>query len=388
MALLDLVHWRVQSADAKPQELVTACQVYFDRNKHKLYCFGDLRKYLPSLGKSDSLQVLDHASISLGGETSDQNVSKELVPKINALKLEYCFRLPSVEEGAAARQGAEAFIARCLQSYREAENPEKRKERNESSSTIESQPSDDLCLLAAMALIRFSSTWNSGSSDAIVDVTLIRAAGILEHLLVDSPHNYQALLLLVRIYLRLGVGSLALKTFSKLSVKQFQYETVAHNLFTRLATIHPHSAPPTESAEYKDFDPQSAFVQALTFYRNAGISTLRSRTGGLDHGSYVNVKGCIDLQRQLKDSICRRMWALDVRRMQRLVGGDPMIRYDALGQLIMRTLLFFGQPVLMELQRRTSRLWQISESSALFLTANPPARYLWKSACGWDRCLR
>lgn len=183
-----------------------------------------------------------------------------------------------------------------------------------------------------MSLIRFSGAWANGNQEQIPDTALIRAAGILEHLLLNSPHNYQALLLLVRIYLRLGAGSLALKTFSKLSVKQLQFETVAHNLFTRLATIHPHSAPPIEGAEYKDFNPQSAFVQALNFYRSAGISTLRNRTSGLDYGSYVNVKGCIDLQKQLRDSICRRMWALDVRRMQRLVGGDSTSRYDTLGK--------------------------------------------------------
>lgn len=182
-----------------------------------------------------------------------------------------------------------------------------------------------------MSLVRFSNAWSSGDQKQTV-TTLIRAAGILEYLIVDSPHNYQALLLLVRIYLLLGAGSLALKTFSRLSVKQLQYETVAHNLFTRLATIHPHSAPPIEGAETKDFDPQSAFTKALNFYRTADVSTLRNRSNGLEYGSYVNVIGCIDLQKKLNNSICRRMWALDIRRMQRLVGGNPTVRYEAIGQ--------------------------------------------------------
>lgn len=221
-------------------------------------------------------------------------------------------------------------MARCLQVYRETDRPE----RTEAPSTIESEPSDDLCLLAAMSLIRFSGAWINGNQDQVPDTALIRAAGILERLIIDSPHNYQSLLLLVRIYLRLGAGSLALKTFSKLSVKQLQYETVAHNLFTRLATIHPHSAPPIEGAEYKDFNPQSAFVQALNFYRSADLTTIRNRTNGLDFGSYINVEGTIQLQSRLKNSICRRMWALDVKRMQRMVGGDPMSRYDDVGQFV------------------------------------------------------
>lgn len=249
------------------------------------------------------------------------------VPAINALKLEYCFLL-SADEANATQPKVEDFVSRCLQIFRGAKRPE----RTAAGSTIESQPSDDLCLLAAMSLFRFSGGWIDNKPDQIPDTSLIRAAGILERLLLDSPHNYNALLLLVRIYLRLGAGSLALRTFSKLAVKQLQYETVAHNLFTRLATIHPHSAPPVEGAEYKDFHPQSAFVQALNFYRTADVTTVRNRTNGLEYGSYVNVEGTIDLQRRLKHSICRKMWALDVKRIQRLAGGDNMGRYSDLGE--------------------------------------------------------
>lgn len=245
---------------------------------------------------------------------------------INALKLEYCFQL-SYDEELVTRQTVERFVGRCLQLYREAGRPEPGSEP----STIESQPSDDLCVLAAMCLIRFNELLADGREN-IQEITLIHAASILERLLLDSPHNYHALLLLSRVYLLLGAGSLALKAFSKLAVKQVQYETVAHNIFTRLATIHPHSAPPIEGAEYKDFDPQAAMVQALSFYRNAHRTSERNRANGLNYGSYTNVEGTIELQTRLKDSICRKMWALEARRMQRLVGGDSKNRYDDLGR--------------------------------------------------------
>lgn len=246
------------------------------------------------------------------------------VAVINALKLEYCFLLSS-DASNVSRQKAEDFVSRCLKEYHKAESPD----RNSAPSTIESRPSDDLCVLAAMGLLRFSSNWLSPNQEEIPDIMLIRAAAILERLVVDSPHNYHGLLLLARIYLRLGAGSLALKSFSKLSVKQMQFETVAHNLFTRLATVHPHSAPPIEGAEYKDFNPQSAFVQAMVFYLNANVTSTRQRSNGLEYGSYVNVEGTIELQRRLKNSICHRMWALEVRRVQRLAGGNPVGRYEA-----------------------------------------------------------
>ncbi|KAL4873208.1 hypothetical protein BDV12DRAFT_98695 [Aspergillus spectabilis] len=321
LARLDLSHYCFKSGAVKQDELLSACEAYFDHSKNKLYCFGDLLSYLPSLDNDSISKLVDHASKA---STQDEETGPHKgVAVINALKLEYCF-LMSSDAVNVSREKVEEFASRCLNEYRQAERPD----RSSAPSTIESQPSDDLCVLAAMGLLRFSRSWVSSKQEEIPDVMLIRAAAILERLVVDSPHNYQALLLLVRLYLRLGAGSLALKTYSKMSVKQMQFETIAHNLFTRLATIHPHSAPPIDGAEYKDFNPQSAFVQAMVFYLSANVTSTRHRTNGLDYGSYVNVEGTIELQRRLKQSICRRMWALEVKRVQRLAGGDPVGRYD------------------------------------------------------------
>ncbi|KKK20685.1 hypothetical protein ARAM_000334 [Aspergillus rambellii] len=325
LAQLDLTHSNFQSGTVDLNTLLSTCQEYFNHSKNKLYCFSDLIKYLPGLDKPSLSKFIQYAFDTQG--QPDEKGPFRGVAMINALKLEYCF-LITLDEASVSREKVEEFVSRCLSEYRAVDRPE----RSSAPSTIESQPSDDLCVLAAMSLIRFSRKWVSSELEVIPDIMLIRAAAILERLLLDSPHNYQALLLLVRLYLRLGAGSIALKTFSKLSVKQLQFETVAHNLFTRLATVHPHSAPPIDGAEYKDFNPQSAFVQALNFYRNADATSTRHRSNGLEYGSYVNTEGTIELQRRLKQSICRRMWALEVKRVQRLAGGDPMGRYDQIAR--------------------------------------------------------
>lgn len=263
---------------------------------------------------------------------------------INALKLDYCLNI-SGPESKPSQQKIDDLVARCLKLYQTSYEESKTKKSTGgaqgASSTIESQPIDDLCILAAMCLLQPTKT---GEKEAQISGTaLIRAAGILERLCRDSPHNYEALLLLVRVYLLLGAGSLAMSTFSKLSVKQIQYDSVAHILFTRLSTVHPHSAPPVDGAEYKDFDPLSAFVQGLNFFRNSEINTMRYRTAGLDEGAYVNTEEIIELRRCLSNSINRRMYALDARRIQRLAGGDPMTRYDELGEFTvkLRTLIIF-----------------------------------------------
>ncbi|OJD18717.1 hypothetical protein AJ78_01254 [Emergomyces pasteurianus Ep9510] len=328
LAALDLTELRIATKELFPRGLLSACKEYFDRNCTKLYCFHDLCKYLLRLDHSMQSEFQVYVSQKVVADQSEDDQKQVTDPfkgvaAINVLKFEYCFQL-SFESGKLSPQKMEDFVSRCLRIYRSTE----RRNQSAAPSTIESQPSDDLCLLAVMGLIRLHDTKVEPRSDAPPHAVLVQAAGLIENLLLKSPHNYEALLLLVRIYLLLGAGSLALKSFHKLSVKQMQYETVAHNLFTRLASIHPHAAPPYEGLEMKDHDPQTAMRQALNFYRNSETATTFSRNIGLEHGSYVNVAGSIELQKSLKNSICRKMWALETRRIQRLVGGDAVGQYD------------------------------------------------------------
>ncbi|PGH03515.1 hypothetical protein AJ79_07350 [Helicocarpus griseus UAMH5409] len=328
LASLDLTENRISTNELAPKDLLSACKEYFDRNSSKLYCFHDLRKYLIKFDRSmqDEFQVHVSQKVVANQTEDDQKQVTDPfkgVAAINALKFEYCFQL-SFQGDKTSGQKVEDFVSRCLHIYRNTERPN----QTDSPSTIESQPSDDLLLLAVMGLIRLHEVKAEIKPNAPPHAVLVQAAGLIENLLLKSPHNYEALLLLVRIYLLLGAGSLALKSFHKLSVKQMQYETVAHNLFTRLASIHPQAAPPFEGLDRKDYDPQTAMRQALTFYRNSETATTYSRNTGLEHGSYVNVAGSIELQKDLKNSICRRMWTLETRRIQRLVGGDPVGQYD------------------------------------------------------------
>lgn len=319
LARLGLIRCGIEKGETTKDDFLVACREFLDHHKHKTYAFEDIHGVLD--GDQDSMaKLIDYLS-------NDQD---HLVAKLNTLKLDYCLNI-SGYDGTPPKQKIDEFVARCMKLYgteggqSEAGHPDP-----SGNSTIESKPSDDLCLLAAMALLRLDDT--SETESQIPGTSLIRAAAILGRLIHDSPHNYQALLLLVRIYILLGAGSLALDSFSKLSVKQMQYESIAHNFFTRLATIHPHSAPPTsDDAEIKDFDPQTAMGLALNFFRLSDGNTQRFRTRGLENGTYFNVAELIELRNRLLNSLCRRMYALDVRRAQRLVGGDSMARFDDLG---------------------------------------------------------
>lgn len=343
----------MDNKDVSGPYFLTACRTYYTLNSAKVYCFNDLRKNIPKLLDEQKTEFIDYvlrSSEEMTEKVKDESKAVSAtdrceplkraykldqdagpfqgVIQINALKIEYCFRLFSVEP--AARGAITDFARRCLVAFHDIKRPD----QDASQSIVETQPSDDLCLLAAMSLLKGSDHQLRTAENKSPSHVLICAAAIIEHLLQKSPHNYHALLLLVRIYLLLGAGSLAMKTFSKLSVKQMQFETVSHNLYTRLSTIHPHAAPATEGTESKDYNPQSALTQILSFYRHADATSTRSQTSGLDHGSYVNVEGALDLQKRLNQSICRRMSAIEARRMQRLVGGEPTGRYEEIGQSI------------------------------------------------------
>ncbi|KAH8693616.1 putative cytoskeleton organization protein [Talaromyces proteolyticus] len=317
LAQLDFLLWRLESGALSQSEYLAACQEYYDANSSKLYCFDDMRKYALHLSPDQITKLVEYAlgKAALQEKTPD---TAQQVAIINAFKLEYCFSLFSGETVSANK--VEDFVSRCLRTYRATKPPKS------TATAIENQPRDDIGLLAVMSLVHASNHWQRTEEQKSPSSELIRAAALLEFLLQDSPHNYQILLLLVRVYLLLGAGSIAMKTFGKLSVKQIQNETVAHNLYTRIATIHPHGAPPIE-ADYKDFIPEAALSQAISFYGSVDRTTTKQRNAGLNLGSYVNVEGTIELQRRLKQSVCKFMWAFEGRRIERLAGGNRVNRY-------------------------------------------------------------
>lgn len=74
LARLDMVHWRVQSGAQTADDLLSACQLYFDRSSNRLYCFEDLQKYLVALGKDLVSKFLDHVSSHVDEQSSGKDV--------------------------------------------------------------------------------------------------------------------------------------------------------------------------------------------------------------------------------------------------------------------------------------------------------------------------
>ncbi|CAG8058045.1 unnamed protein product [Penicillium salamii] len=324
IALLDVVLTGLKHGVRTEEDLILTCRNYFDANKSNLYAFMDLRGVMETRDDSMVDRITDYCMESVE-ETPDN-----IIPLINAYKLRYHAQISGNRQ--SSKSEVESLVQKCIELYN-AFTPKTQKTSTDEqgdAASMESRPADDFCLIAAMALVSSSEAGETPKEAS--QTTLIRAAGLLEQLLIISPHNSGAILILIRIYLLLGAGSIALKLFSRLSVKQMQYESIAHVLYTRFATIHPHQGPPIEDGEYKDFDPQAAFIKALDFYRAADITVGHNLNKALNGGSYVGLEDSIELGNRLRYSQCRKMWALDVRRMQRLTKGEHLSFHEDVAQ--------------------------------------------------------
>ena len=142
------------------------------------------------------------------------------------LKLEY-YLVVSRDENCHETDLVIQFITNCLRLYRVSAR------FGHMLPSSERRPGDDAAILAAMGLIRLMKL---GRRPALIQCILV-----LETLLQYSQHNYDAILVLVRLYLFLGTGSLAIDYYSGLSIKNLQYATISWVLFTRISTIHPHA---------------------------------------------------------------------------------------------------------------------------------------------------
>ena len=121
------------------------------------------------------------------------------------------------------------------------------------------RPGDDAALLAVMGLIRLFKT---GRRHA-----LLQSVAVLEHTLLHSKYNYDALLILVRIYMFLGAGSLAVDRYNRLSIKNIQHATISWALFTRLSTIYPYVPTQPRTAKVQTMHvPMEGMVQGYQWF--------------------------------------------------------------------------------------------------------------------------
>ncbi|KAK4540240.1 hypothetical protein LTR36_009645 [Oleoguttula mirabilis] len=167
----------------------------------------------------------------------------------------------------------------------------------------------DACFLAISALVRLHEQTDDTQY-------LLHAAFLAETLLRHNEHIHEARLILVYLYMRLGLGSLAMRLFDSLSVKEIQFDTLGHVLFTRLSLLHPQA---TVLKGKETFDPFKRTAHALAFYARCEDKLAETEASVLGHGQTGMIFELQELRDSLRTSLSRRITSLEWRRIARLM---------------------------------------------------------------------
>lgn len=171
----------------------------------------------------------------------------------------------------------------------------------------------DACFLSISAWIRLFEQTNHLRH-------LLIAAFLTETLLKQNTHIHEARLILIYLYMRLGLGRLAMQMFDSLRVKEIQYDTVGHALFTRLSLTHPHK---TALSVKDSYDPLIKSAHALGVYNRHEEKLAESEASVLSHGQTGMTFDLHELREKLRSSMSRRIAQLEHRRICRLLWGAP-----------------------------------------------------------------
>ena len=157
---------------------------------------------------------------------------------------------------------------------------------------------------------------------------LLRAVIVLEFLLSQSKHNYDALLILVRLYLFLGAASLAVKTYSVLSIKNIQHATLSWILFTRISTTHPYLF--NHGLKVKNGTSASnLLLNALDWHISASNLSDAATNQMLHNGQYCMMLENLSTQSLVQQGFSHWLITVESQRIARLTQASSRSDYRA-----------------------------------------------------------
>ena len=200
-----------------------------------------------------------------------------------------------------------AFVSNCLRLYRvsiliDLDLP-----------ATERRPGDDAAILAALGLIQLYGQCTEYPS------ALLRAILILEILLLDSKHNYDAIVILIRLYMSYGAGSLAIQRYSSLSIKNMQHASLSWILYTRISTIHPHpvSVPTADGKSRTKIDPLEELRFADEWHRSARELGVKALGVMQDQGQWCMLLEALNLNGTLEMGFAKYLLMAESKHIRR-----------------------------------------------------------------------
>lgn len=151
-------------------------------------------------------------------------------------------------------------------------------------------------------------------------LSLVQAAVILEYLNEIGSFDYSILLLSLRTYLLLGLGSLAMKCLHRLKLKEVQNESAKHLFYTRISTIHPFEARDKQSKDLPEHikDPLLGCMDIQPWYDRAFRQLRDEISDDFDDVPIAKIFEYVGVKDRLDRSMVRAMYQIEQRRMARL----------------------------------------------------------------------
>lgn len=273
----------------------------------------DLERIADRAPFKESKQVCDALKRGGKGEVNgvvESNESKDpsavppaewLLAEVEALKKQF----RGLIEACAGSEAMLKFAANAIRLFHTATSSLKEDRR---------RVKPNACFLSISALIRvFEQTNEIGC--------LLLSACLAEILLQQNPHIHEARMVLLYLYMRLGLGSLALRMWHSLSIKEIQHDTVGHALFTRLSLTHPSSTKLTTIK--KPIEPLERLSHALGVYSRHEEKLSECAASVLNHGQTGMIFDLQELRSDLRSSLTQRIIHLERQRTSRLLGTSP-----------------------------------------------------------------
>jgi N-terminal acetyltransferase B complex non-catalytic subunit len=265
--------------------LLQTCREYSEAFSEKAFCFDDLKDSLRRLDKQHWDEFLQVAEQKQGH-----------FARLFALKVVYSSISGADSEPPHARnQELLALAYRALKLYQ--------------LSIAEPPSCPEAALLAALAILQLR------IQDPQHQRVLV-AVIILEIARSKFEDYYILTVLLVRLQGHLGLLSLAMENFTKLSVKNLQWETVGHLILTRISTLHP-----AFNGGAGDLEPLLAAETGVTVLENADMALVRGIREGLRFNSYSNIYNSVKMRSEIEQSLNKQICAIEERRVSRWRGS-------------------------------------------------------------------
>ncbi|KAK2626510.1 hypothetical protein QTJ16_003685 [Diplocarpon rosae] len=312
---------------------VTAILKYLQEYANASTAYNDVKHFVGLLSQDEREQLLEVLEKGIifenAGEHQSFATARQITESINTMKLRYLIRcsLPEYERNAQWPENRrlrpsclEAITKEAISSYRVTIKDDGLITKD--LLPTDRHPADDFTILAAISLIKLALSHSDNGSEPLKMTRtsyLLQATALLESAWMHSKSNFQISLLLVRLYIYLGCGSLAARAFQRLALKQVQLDTLSYTLFDRISSFHPHPFTHTPDGLALFRNPIEQLRKHQKLYKNAQEHVAKSVWLSFKHNSYNSVFEIKEVDEKLSRSLARVMSAVEGKKVARLI---------------------------------------------------------------------